>query len=486
MTAPTTAIDYPHLFIGGQWRPPSTDETITVVSPTTGEPIFRVAAASTQDLDDAVSAARRAFDDPTGWSHWPTERRADALERLAALMTANADSLATAVTTENGMPISTARATEGAFPAALLSMYAAMIRTQAGEEERQGLLGGRILVRQEPIGVVAAITPWNFPQSLLWFKLAPALAAGCTIVVKPAPETPIDALVMADLFTQAGIPAGVLSILPGGPELGAQLVEHPGIDKVAFTGSTRAGRAIGEACGRLLRPVTLELGGKSAAIVLEDADLTANLEAFFTATLLNSGQTCFLGTRILAPRTRYQQVVDTLTDMARAAVVGDPMDPATAIGPLVSRRQRERVESYIAAGRAEGGRITTGGGRPPGFESGWFVEPTIFSDVPPSATIAREEIFGPVLTVLAYDGIDDAVAIANDSNYGLAGSVWSADREAALGVARRVRTGTIGINHYLPDPAAPFGGIKASGLGRELGPEGLSSYQVSKSIYLTA
>jgi acyl-CoA reductase-like NAD-dependent aldehyde dehydrogenase len=271
--------------------------------------------------------------------------------------------------------------------------------------------------------------------------------------------------------------------VPGGREVGAYLVSHPGIDKVSFTGSTAAGRAIAETCGRLLRPVTLELGGKSAAIVLDDADLSASIEAFFAATLLNNGQICWLNTRVLAPRTRYTEIVDTITDLACSLTVGDPLDPKTKVGPLVSSRQRDRVEGYIAKGKQEA-RLTTGGSRPAGLDQGWFVEPTVFADLDNNATVSREEIFGPVLTVIPYREDAEAVAIANDSNYGLGGTVWSSDQERAADVARKVRSGTVGINHYTNEPVAPFGGIKDSGLGRELGPEGLHAFQVHKTIYL--
>ncbi len=346
------------------------------------------------------------------------------------------------------------------------------------------MLGKKSRVLREPIGVVAAIVPWNVPQAITFLKLAPALAAGNTVVLKPAPETVLDAFLMAEAAIEAGLPPGVLNVVPAGCEVGAYLVAHPGVDKVSFTGSTPAGRAIAETCGRLLRPVTLELGGKSAAVVLDDADLASSLESFFAATLLNNGQICWLSTRILAPRAKYDVIVDTITALAGSLTIGNPLEPDAKVGPLVSQRQRERVESYIAKGRAEGGRITTGGGRPAGLDRGWYVEPTIFADVDPKATISQEEIFGPVLAVIPYTDEDDAVAIANDSDYGLGGSVWTSDPERGAAFARRVRSGTVGVNGYVNDPFAPFGGIKASGLGRELGPEGLQPFQVLKTIYL--
>jgi acyl-CoA reductase-like NAD-dependent aldehyde dehydrogenase len=346
-------------------------------------------------------------------------------------------------------------------------------------------MGGNIVVRRYPIGVVGAIVPWNFPQSLAAFKYAPALAAGCPLVIKPSPETVLDIQLVAEAAAEAGLPPGVFNVGPGGREVGAYLVSHPRIDKVAFTGSTAAGRSIAETCGRLLRPVTLELGGKSAAIVLDDAELNLATigEKLFQATLLNNGQTCFLGTRVLAPANRYDEVVDTFAALADSLSVGDALDPSTQIGPMASDRQRERVEGYIAKGRSEGARLVVGGGRPAGRDRGWFVEPTIFADVDNNHTIAQEEIFGPVLSVIRYADEDDAVRIANDSDYGLGGSVWTSDNERGLGVARRVQTGTIGVNTYLPDPTAPFGGVKASGLGRELGPEAIGHYQQIQSIF---
>jgi aldehyde dehydrogenase (NAD+) len=332
---------------------------------------------------------------------------------------------------------------------------------------------------------VAAIVPWNYPQALAAFKLAPALAAGCTVVLKASPETALDALVFAQAAKEAGIPAGVLNVVPGAAEAGAHLVSHPGVDKVSFTGSTAVGRIIGEVCGRLLRPVTLELGGKSAAIILDDADLDATMEGLKSVSLINNGQTCYLGSRILAPRSRYGEVVDALAHLVGGLAVGDPLDMATDIGPVVSARQRERVLGYIEDGKRSGAKLIAGGGVPAGQPRGWFVEPTVFADVDNSARIAQEEIFGPVLAVIPYDSDDQAIALANDSEFGLAGTVWSTDTDRATEVAREIHTGTVGINDYQLDMGAPFGGVKASGIGRELGPEGLDEFFSLKSIYRT-
>ena len=443
-------VSYDSLFIGGEWVRPSSGARIDVTSASTEEPIGSVPEGAEADVDAAVAAARRAFDDPHGWSQWEPSARAEALGRLAAELEARAGEMAQRVSAQNGMPISIATMLEGGFPVIVLRYIAGLLDGASFEEERPGFLGGTNIVRREPIGVVGAIVPWNYPQTLAAFKYAPALAAGCTIVMKPSPETVLDAFLLAEAVAAAGIPDGVVSIVPGGRELGAYLVEHRDVDKVAFTGSTAAGRRVAEACGRLLRPVTLELGGKSAAIVLEDADLDlAKIgNDLFAATLVNNGQTCYLGTRVLAPRSRYDEVVDTLAAFASSLAVGDALDPATQIGPMASQTHRDRVEGYVAKGNSDGARLVTGGGRPRDMDRGWFVEPTVFADVDNSSTIAQEEIFGPVLSVIAYGDVDDAIRIANDSDYGLGGSVWTADTERGKDVARRVRTGTIGINKY--------------------------------------
>ncbi|MFI9356022.1 aldehyde dehydrogenase [Streptomyces lydicus] len=475
---------YPNqLFIGGRWVHTSGDRVINVASASTGDHLGAVPDGSPDDIDRAVGAARAAFDAPTGWSFWSPEHRAAAMIRLADALDARERATSAAVSAQNGMPITVARSFEGVVPSALLRYYAGLADSMTSEELRTGLPRGTTLVRREPAGVAAAIMTWNFPQTIAFFKVAPALAAGCALVLKPAPETVLDSVLLAEAVEEAGIPDGVINIVPGGRDTGAYLVSHPDIDKVSFTGSTRAGRQVASACAELLRPVTLELGGKSAAVVLDDADLAANAEQFFMASLLNNGQTCYASTRILAPRSRYREVVEFCTAMARDAVVGDALDPDTQIGPLVSQRQRERVLGYIKTGLSEGARLTTGGGRPSGLDRGWFVEPTVFVDVENSSTIAQEEIFGPVLTVTAYDGEDEAVRLANESAYGLAGTVWTTDLDHGAQVARRLRTGTVGLNGYLPDLASPYGGRKASGLGSELGPEGLHAYQQFQSIY---
>ncbi|BBX08125.1 aldehyde dehydrogenase [Mycolicibacterium aichiense] len=450
-----------------------------VIEAATGEPLGDGASATEAEIDAAVAAARAAL---AQWQSTSPDHRADVLTAFAAALESRARSTDELVSRENGMPMSLSRGANGRFPAALVRYYAQLITETPIEEIRPSMIGHTV-VRREAVGVVAAIVPWNYPQALAAFKLAPALAAGCTVVLKAAPETALDALVFAQAAEEAGLPAGVLNVVPGGAAAGAYLVSHPGVDKVTFTGSTVAGRAIGEVCGRLLRPVTLELGGKSAAIILDDADLDATMTGLRNASFVNNGQTCHLSSRILAPRSRYGEVLDALVGMVGALTVGDPLDKSTDIGPLVSARQRERVLGYIESGKASSAKLVAGGSVPADQPRGWFVSPTVFADVDNSDRIAQEEIFGPVLAVIPYDGDDEAVALANDSEFGLAGTVWSTDDERATEIARAVRTGTVGINDYQLDFRAPFGGVKASGIGRELGPEGLDAFFDLKSIY---
>lgn len=477
----TNDLNRNELFIGGRWVAPQSGATTDVVEAATEKVIGTAALASEPDIDAAVAAARSALSGP--WGALTNTERADLLDAFAKALKSRGRETAQLVSRENGMPIALSNGVNGFGPAAMLSYYAGLIRDAAPEDVRPSAFGGRTVVRREPVGVVAAITPWNYPQPLAAMKLAPALAAGCTVVLKPAPETALDAFAFAEAALEAGLPAGVVNVVPAGRETSAYLVEHPGVDKVAFTGSTAAGRAIGEVCGRLLRPVTLELGGKSAALVTEQADLDVFAKNLLEVSLVNNGQTCHASTRILAPRSRYDEVVEAVTETVRALTVGDPLDKNTHVGPLVSAAQRDRVLGYIESGRADGYRITTGGGTPASQSLGWFVEPTVFADVDNSARIAQEEIFGPVLTVTPYDGEDEAVAIANDSEYGLGGTVWTTDEQHGLELAARIHSGTVGVNYYALDLDAPFGGVKSSGLGRELGPEGLTPYFATKSVY---
>ncbi len=469
-------------YIGGKWAAPAGSDTIDVISPHTEEVIATVPEGTPADMDAAVAAARAAFDRGE-WAGMAFDERLAVVERFANAYAARMVEMADVITAEMGSPASFSQLAQSPAPWMMLTTFMEVAKAYPWEEERMGVLGSPLIVRREPVGVVAAIVPWNVPQFVTMSKLAPALLSGSTMVLKPAPETPLDAYLLAEILDEAGVPAGVVNIVPAGRDAGEHLVRHPGVDKVAFTGSTAAGRRIGAICGEQLKRCSLELGGKSAAIVLDDADLATTMEGLKFASLMNNGQACVAQTRILASRRRYAEVVDALGAMVEGLVVGDPADPATEVGPLVAQRQQERVEKYIALGQEEGARVVVGGsGRPSGFERGWYVRPTVFADATNDMRIAREEIFGPVLTVIPFDSVDDAVRLANDSDYGLAGSVWTADVEAGLDVARRVRTGTYGINQYTMDFVAPFGGFKASGMGREFGREGLEHYTEVKSI----
>ncbi len=477
-------LDRDSFFIGNQWVQPSSSKRFQLIGASTGEVIATVPEGAEADIDAAVAAARDAFEN-SGWATSTPAERAAVMQRFIAALARRGPELAAAVSMQNGMPISLSGMLEGEFSIGVLAYYAGLAEAMTLVDVRPSQMGKETLVERSPIGVVAAIVPWNFPVTLALSKIAPAMAAGCTMVIKPSPGTILDSYILAEAALEAGVPAGVLNWVAADRAVGAYLVSHPGIDKVAFTGSTGAGRIIARTCGELLRPVSLELGGKSAAIVLEDADLGAFLQGIPMASMLNNGQACYNGTRILAPASRYGEVVAAVAGMVSSLTVGDAMDPATHVGPMASEAHRDRVEGYIAKGRGEA-RLVAGGGRPRGLDQGWFVEPTVFADVDNSAVIAQEEIFGPVLSIISYHDDADAVRIANDSAFGLGGSVWSSDSERAIGVARRVHTGTVGINGYMPSLGSPFGGVRDSGLGREFGPEAVAGYQQLKSIYVMA
>ncbi|HMF84078.1 MAG TPA: aldehyde dehydrogenase [Acidimicrobiia bacterium] len=474
--------EHHQLFIGGEWMDPAGTGTIDVISPHSEEVVGRVPEGTPADIDRAVAVARDAFDN-SEWPRLSLEERMAAVQKFSEAYAAHIPDMAAVITEEMGSPISFSNLAQSPAPWMMLNTFLQVGAEYPWEETRQGVLGSDVVVRREPVGVVGAIVPWNVPQFVTMSKLAPALIAGCTVVIKPSPETPLDAFLMADILNEAGIPKGVVSIIPAGREVGEYLVRHPGVDKIAFTGSTAAGRRIAAICGEQLKRVSLELGGKSAAIILDDADLAATIQGLKFASLMNNGQACVAQTRILASRDRHDEVVDALSEMVGALAVGDPQDDATEVGPLVAERQQERVEKYIALGQEEGAKVAVGGnGRPSGLEKGWYVKPTVFSSVDNSMRIAREEIFGPVLAVIPYDDPEDAVRLANDSEYGLAGSVWTNDVDRGLEIARRVRAGTYGVNQYTMDFVAPFGGYKASGIGREFGIEGLTHYIELKSI----
>ncbi|WP_159928758.1 aldehyde dehydrogenase [Rhodococcus sp. WAY2] len=475
--------NYHDLYIDGQWRAPASSDVIAVVSPFTEQVIAEVPDGSREDMDHAVASARRAFD-AGPWPRLRLEERMGAVRRLSEYMLENEELIASLVTSEMGCPISLSRVMQSRSPRMLVDSFLDLAEDYPWSSVRTSS-AAQALVTREPVGVVAIVIPWNAPLLSLLIKLAPALLSGCTVVVKPAPEAPLNTYLLGELLDKAEIPAGVVNIVPAGREAGEHLVTHPDVDKVAFTGSTAAGRRIASLCGRDLRRVTLELGGKSAAVVLEDADLDLVIDNVRALSLRNSGQTCSNKTRIVVPRRLEREIGDRLVGMMEGLKVGDPMDPATDIGPLVAQRQQELVKSYITTGREEGAHLLVGGGTPADLPRGWFVEPTVFTGVTPSMRIAQEEIFGPVLTVIAYDSEDEAVVIANDSMYGLSGSVFSRDDARALAVARGIRTGVVEINGGPVGWQAPIGGFKASGIGRESGPEGFDAYNELKSYGLT-
>jgi aldehyde dehydrogenase (NAD+) len=473
---------FDQLLIGGEWVAPSTDKRFEVRSPATLEIVGSTPEAVEADVDAAVAAARRAFD----LGPWPTTSpvdRAKVIARFSELLTERLPEFKTVLTEEMGAPGATVEMMMYTPASAVLGVYNDLAATFPWEETRTGLFGQSV-VRREPVGVVAAIIPWNVPLFIAINKLVPALLAGCTVILKPAPETPIDALMLGALFIEAGLPEGVLSVLPADRAVSEYLVTHPGVDKVSFTGSTAAGRRVGSLATERLKRVSLELGGKSAAIVLEDVDLAASAFMIAFSGLMNSGQACVAQTRILAPRSRYDEITEAVVESAKLMTVGDPSDPITQLGPLVAERQRDRVEGFIEKGKADGARIVLDGTRPAGLDIGWYVGPTVFADVDNAMTIAREEIFGPVLSMIPYDTEEEALAIANDSDYGLAGSVWTADVDHGFEIATKVRTGTYGINWYAFDMGSPFGGFKSSGIGREDGPEGLAAFCELKSILM--
>ncbi|GAT10904.1 aldehyde dehydrogenase [Mycolicibacterium novocastrense] len=470
------------LFIGGKWVEPATSDVIEVHSPATGELVGKVPLASAADVDAACAAARKAFDEGP-WPHKSPQERAAVLAAAVKLMEERGDELKFLLAAETGQPQTIVDMMQYGAAMSSFQYYAGAADKFSWKEIRDGIYGQTMVVR-EPIGVVGAVTAWNVPFFLAANKLGPALLAGCTVVLKPAAETPLSVFAMAEMFAEAGLPEGVLSIVPGGPETGRALTASDQIDKYTFTGSSAVGKEIAKIAAEKLKPCTLELGGKSAAIILEDADLDSTLPMLGFSGVMNSGQACVAQTRILAPRSRYEEVVEKVANFIGAMPVGLPDDPNAAIGPLISEKQRDRVESYIKKGVEEGARLVTGGGRPEGLDNGWFVEPTVFADVDNSMTIAQEEIFGPVLAVIPYETEEDAIRIANDSVYGLAGSVWTTDNKKALEVASKIRTGTYAVNMYAFDPGAPFGGYKNSGIGRENGPEGIEAYVEHKSVLL--
>jgi betaine-aldehyde dehydrogenase len=470
-----------HLYVGGEWVAPVSDDRVDVVNPASGEVIGHAPLASPADIDRAVGAARDAFADGI-WSRTPPEERADALAAMAAYLAERARPLAELNIDEAGVPITFAHAREMG-PVAVFGYFEQLARSFPFREVRPGAMAPALIVR-EPAGVIGAVVPFNGPLMSAAAKIAPALAAGCPIVFKPAPETPLDAFVLAEAAEAANVPAGVVNIVPGDAAAGAALVAHPGIDRVVFTGSTAAGRAISEACAGTFKRLTLELGGKAAAVLLDDAPIEQSIASILPMSFFNSGQACIALSRILAPRDRYDEVVDAAVEATRAMTLGPPRDPATTLGPVISERHRDRVEQMVERARAEGGVVATGGRRPERLDAGWYVEPTIFRDVDNSSYLAQHEVFGPVLVIIAHDGDDDAIALSNGTDFGLSGAVFTDDLDRALAFATQVKVGTFGINGYALDFSLPFGGCKQSGIGREFGVEGLAENTEVKAIAL--
>src|SRR5271154_5716266 len=483
VTTEQATTEYDKLFIGGKWTEPSTSEVIEVHCPATGEYVGKVPLAAAADVDAAVAAARAGFDNGP-WPTTPPSERAAVLASAAKLMEDRKELLSTLLAAETGQPAMTIETMHWMGSMGTLNFFAGPAVDQVKWQEVRNGGYGQTIVHREPLGVGGAIVAWNGPLFWAINRLGPALLAGCTVVLKPAAETPLSANALAEVFAEAGLPEGVLSIVPGGIETGQALTSNPDIDIFSFTGSSAVGKEIGKRAAEMLKPCTLELGGKSAAILLEDVDLAASVPMLVFSGIMNSGQACVAQTRILAPRSRYDEIVDAVGAFAQTLPVGPPSDPGAQIGSLISEKQRARVEGYIAKGIEEGARLVTGGGRPEGPGNGFYVQPTVFADVDNSMTIAQEEIFGPVLSIIPYDTEEDAIKIANDSAYGLAGSVWTSDVPRGIEISEKIRTGTYAINWYAFDPCCPFGGYKNSGIGRENGPEGVEHFTQQKSVLM--
>src|SRR3954454_22680453 len=466
------------LYIGGEWVEPAGGGILEVIDSTTEEVMGWVPEGTAADVDPAVAAARSAFDD---WSQTTIGDRQEACRAIAAGLAARGEEIAALISREVGMPMDLSMTIQAGLPAMSFATMPDCIEAT----EWEARVGNSLIVR-EPVGVVGAITPWNYPLHQLCAKVAPALAAGCTVVAKPSEVTPLNAFILAEVIDEIGLPGGVFNLVPGyGPTVGEAIAAHPGIDMVSFTGSTRAGKRVSEVAAGTVKRVALELGGKSPAVVLDDADMGKSVVDVVARCYLNSGQTCSALTRMLVPRERLPEAEAIAAAVAQQVMVGDPFDQDTTLGPLVSDAQRERVRGYIKKGQEEGAKLVAGGeDAPEGSDKGYFVQPTVFSEVRPEMTIAQEEIFGPVLSIIPYDDEDEAIRIANDTIYGLAGGVWSSDPERAQRVSRRLRTGQVEINGATFNPLAPFGGYKQSGNSRELGRYGLEEFLETKAIQM--
>ncbi len=466
------------LYVNGQWVAPAGTGTLDVINSTTEEVMGRIPEGTPEDINRAVEAARAAFE---GWSTTSVQQRAELLKRISAGLAARQGEIAAIIAAEVGMALPLATAVQAGMPAMVMGSYARLLTEYSFEEQ----IGNSLVVR-DPVGVVGCITPWNFPLHQVVTKVAAAMAAGCTIVLKPSEVAPLTAFILAEIAHEAGLPAGVFNLVSGlGPVVGEALASHPNVDMISFTGSTRAGKRVAELAAQTVKRVALELGGKSANIILDDADLEKAVQGGVGNCYFNSGQTCSAHTRMLVPRSRHDEAVKIAKAAAESFTVGDPRLGKAKLGPLISHVQRERVRGYIKKGIEEGATLVTGGAEPPdGLEKGYFVRPTVFANVRNDMTIAREEIFGPVLSIIPYEDEDDAVRIANDTPYGLAGGVWSSDPERAKRVARRLRTGQVDINGGSFNPFAPFGGYKQSGNGRELGRYGFEEFLETKSLQL--